>query len=105
MLKITKAISELVENNTGSTILEEKPVMKFQNSCGVNLPPEGHLIEVIQCSFGFSLTHVSNGRLVYTASYPSIAEAERRAHTIAHGLNSSGETVYLCINNVLKNLS
>jgi hypothetical protein len=79
--------------------------MKYQSACGVDVPPEGHLIEVVQCSFGFSLTHVANGRLIYTASYPSIAEAERRANNIAHGLNSTGETVYLCINNVLKNVS
>jgi hypothetical protein len=79
--------------------------MKFQNTCGVNIPPDEHLVEVIQASFGFSLTHTSNGKLLYTASYDSMSEAERRARAIAHGLSSSGEKVHLCINSVLKNVS
>jgi len=80
-------------------------VMKFVNSCGINLPENAHMVEVTFGSTGYSLSHTCDNKLLYTATYDSKSEAERRARTVAHGLNSSGETVYLCISSVLKEVS
>lgn len=79
--------------------------MRYINSCGISVPEDAHLVEVTFGSSGYSLSHVCNDKMIYTATYDSRSEAERRARTVAHGLNSSGETVYLCIANVLKEVS
>lgn len=61
--------------------------------------PEGcHLVEVCRESYGFSIIHKLNDKLLYTSSYEYEMEAMRAASKLSAQLQKDGQSVLLCIN-------
>jgi hypothetical protein len=64
----------------------------------VETPPGTHAILVNRESFGYSVTHRFGGKTLYTATYKTQAQAQRRAMRLAAHYEFAEEDVLLCLN-------
>ncbi len=62
------------------------------------VPQDGHLISVIFYSYGYVVSHTSNNKLYYTATYDNRMDALRSAERVSDNLRADGADVYMQIN-------
>lgn len=56
--------------------------------------PEGiHLVEIREESYGYTLAHVFNGKVIYVATYPNRMEVMRSANAIIEREQAEGNEV------------
>ena len=60
-----------------------------------DIPRDTHLIEVRQESYGFTVAHRFNGRVLFVANYPNKQEALRNSKFIAEREQAEGNEVIL----------
>lgn len=60
-----------------------------------HIPADGHLVKVDRYAFGYVVTHTSNQRMIYTATYHTRMDALRSANRIADSERADGHDVYL----------
>lgn len=76
--------------------------MPTHNTRPVVVPKGCHLIEVNREHFGYTLTHELDGKLLFTGTYETEADALRSATRLAHARESRGEHVMFCVNSAFR---
>jgi len=59
------------------------------------VPKDTHTIEVRDESYGFTLAHRCNGRVLYVATYQNVHEAMRQSRKIADHEQADGHQVMI----------
>ena len=59
------------------------------------VPEDTHLVEVRSESYGYTLAHVFNNKVIYVATYPNRMEVMRSANAIIEREQAEGNEVML----------
>jgi hypothetical protein len=59
------------------------------------VPQDGHLITVKRYGYGYVVSHTSNNKLCYTATYDNRMDALRSAERVSDNLRADGADVYM----------